>query len=94
MVSGAFPAWDQHPLTDARPDGEKRPGLAVVAGLSGVAVVGRHEADGWKVALFGPGLGPGLGPGRGSAIVLSPDQARALAAELIEYAELCEGRRW
>lgn len=61
-----------------------------------VMVWAAHRADGWKVALTMKGTGAEAGqPGaRGSTAELSSGDARKLAAELLDFAEICEGRRW
>lgn len=65
------------------PSWDKRPG-ALEALPPAPRVCGARAPTGWAVQLMLPG----------AIVRLSPDEARALAAELTEYAELAEGRRW
>ena len=65
------------------------PGLFVPAAVT----VGKHEIDGWKVAVLPLGNGAnGNGREAGTPIVLSPEQAIKLGEELIEMAAICDGR--
>ena len=45
-------------------------------------VVGRHEADGWRVGIMRGG----------ETILLSAEEARALGDDLIRMADVCDGR--
>lgn len=67
---------------------DQRPGdLEATRGLEPgpVLVLGRHDGDGWKVLLH---------QDRREISALTPEAARALAAELVTYADLAEGRGW
>lgn len=67
---------------------DQRPGaLEATLGLSvpPLAVCGVRDDDGWRVRLSIAG---------GPVLALSPAQARKLAAELGEYADIAEGKRW
>ena len=62
---------------------DQRPGaLEATRGLAPIAVLGKRDAQNWKICLLPGGT------------MLEPPAARALAAELIEMADICEGRRW
>ena len=50
-----------------------------------VAVGGQRDGEGWKVELLQAGE---------HLAALSAEQARTLAAELLDMAEVIEGRRW
>jgi hypothetical protein len=51
-----------------------------LAASARIAVVGKRDGQGWKVCLLG------------GAAMLAPAEARRLAQELIEMADICEGR--
>lgn len=62
---------------------DQRPGaLEATRGLAPIAVLGKRGAQNWKICLLPGGT------------MLEPPAARALAAELIEMADICEWRRW
>lgn len=46
-------------------------------------VVGQHELDGWKVSILRDGSAP---------IVLTAEEARTMASDLGEMADICEGK--
>lgn len=68
----------------AAPAFDQRPGaLEATAGLYGepIVVVGKRDGEGWKVSLLGTGL----------PVMLAPDRAREMAADLLAMADICEG---
>jgi len=48
-----------------------------------VCVAGMHAEDGWKVAVM---------RGGGVILALTAEEARSTAAQLIDMAEICEGK--
>lgn len=89
------PAFDQHPRHTApllAPD-EQAP-LVVVGGAPLLAldeqaplvvVGGRHDRQGWRVLLLRGGV---------CEAALEPAAARALAEQLHQMADVCDGGRW
>ena len=61
------------------------PQLYVPAGLA----VGKHEIEGWKVVVMPLGAD---GRAAGTPMVFSPEQAAKLGEDLIEMANVCEGK--
>jgi hypothetical protein len=51
--------------------------------------VGKHEVDGWKVAILPLRID---GHPEGTPIVLTPEQAVKLGQELLDMADVCDGR--
>jgi len=72
-------AWDQHPLV-----GQALPSAAA-SYAPPIAVVGKRDGTGHRIALLQQGA---------AMAMMTPDQARAMAAELIDLADICDGNRW